>query len=227
MNDLDRKSPPMRCAHCGNSLPLDIVGKIDFHGNDSNLKSSDPGESYQLVWKILMCPTCNKETITKRFYYSGWFEIVKDENGFEMEVERYIDETLYPTNKHKFNHLPATVAKAYEIALRVLPIEPIAFAVFIGKTLECLCKDKNATSRGLAAKIKDLAKAGIIPQTLADIAQQLAAIRNDGVHEPEVHDISKDDALLLRDLCETILVYVYEAPEMLKQVEQLAKKVKT
>jgi len=216
MDDNNLTQEVMLCGHCGNTLQLKIKGEVrDF-------THPDPDEltDFEIIWRILICPNCEKETIIRQEWFSEWDEIVYVGNSISHWIPNIVIDVLYPKSRRNFAHLPEAVEDSYRIALKLLPIEPIAFAVFIGRTLEFLCKDKLAKGRTLEAKIKDLAGREIIPSTLADMAQKLRIIRNLGVHTDQLEEISNEDALLLRELCEAILEYVYEAPTMLRQVEE-------
>jgi hypothetical protein len=219
VSDYKLTPEPLQCGHCGNKLPLKIVGEVKWTVPESDEKGVNASE---FLWEILICPTCECETVRKRIWYPDLDDYDYDADTYEIigKTPYYQFEILYPTNKRSFHHLPKLVARSYEIALHVLPVEPIAFAVFIGRTLESICEDKNATGRNLQKKLDDLATKGIIPATLANMARHIREIRNSGVHDMTLENISREDALLLREFCEAILEYVYEAPAMLQQAEK-------
>jgi hypothetical protein len=60
-------------------------------------------------------------------------------------------------------------------------------------------------------KLNDLAVSGRMPQTLAQMGQQLRVIRNMGAHDAE-DEVTADDIPIILDLIEAILEYLYVAP---------------
>ena len=74
--------------------------------------------------------------------------------------------------------------------------------------------------------LKDLADRGELPSTILEMANKLRFFRNIGAHASDV-DLSKEDAKVLKELCDAILEYVYEAPAMLKQVEDRISQLKS
>lgn len=206
---------PMSCPHCGNKAPMFILcdckltEQVDFEVGDV------PGDyEYEYYrWRVLLCPSC-RDVCVLQDRQATWDEI-PDVNGDWRPVTTTT--FLYPMERRSFRHLPQTVAKSYGQAIKVLPVEPTMFAVAVGLTLEFLCEDRNAKGRNLAEKLGNLVQRNEIPKRLAEMAHGLRYFRNLGAHADI--EISRRDAETLRELCETILEYVYEAPAMLQQVQ--------
>lgn len=74
--------------------------------------------------------------------------------------------------------------------------------------------------------LKDLAKREGLPEVLVEMAHRLRFFRNIGAHADEI-EITRQDALALRDLCDAILEYVYEAPEKLRKVTERINELKS
>ncbi len=74
--------------------------------------------------------------------------------------------------------------------------------------------------------LNDLANRGEIPKLLIDMAHSLRYFRNIGAHASEI-ELDSRDAAILKDLCDTILEYVYEAPRKLKNVQDQINNMKT
>ena len=68
----------------------------------------------------------------------------------------------------------------------------------------------------LAERLKNLANSGRIPQTLAEMAQQLRLLRNLGAHDDEV---TEEDVPIILDFLEAILEYLYVAPAKIAAVQ--------
>lgn len=213
---------PEQCGHCGNRAPMFIVCEGKRIEREAVDDVPELGVEFEYVWQVLICPSCERVNIFQHYTCSEEEDISSD-GVWRRPVHT---ELLYPSTRRKFRHLPPSVSRSYEIALKLLLLEPIVFAVFAGRTLEFLCRDRNAQGSNLAEMLNDLAKRGEIPTVLTDMAHSLRFFRNIGAHASEI-EVSREDALALRDLCDTILEYVYEAPAMLRQVQERIKQLRT
>ena len=118
------------------------------------------------------------------------------------------------------------VSKAYTSAKNVRFVDPNAFAVLAGRTLEFVCEHEQAQGKVLADKLKYLADSGRIPQILARMCQQLRMLRNLGAHANE-DEVKQDDVPYILDFVTTILEYLYVAPTKVARLEErLARKPK-
>jgi hypothetical protein len=102
-------------------------------------------------------------------------------------------------------------------------VEPNAFAVMVGRTLETACNHENAQGRDLTTKLNHLASTGRIPKTLADMAHQLRQIRNLGAHDAE-DEVTEADVPIIQDFLEAILEFLYVAPAKIAAVQARLKK---
>ena len=222
-------SKPILCDHCGNrSRMLRICeGKYtQVFGSEFDVQQGYI-EDLERRWQVLLCSSCEGVIVLQN---SGWsteeYIVHVDEQGEEFWERPFRQKILYPSQRKQLSHLPPSVAKAYEIAIKVLPIEPISFAVFAGRTLEFVCKDKEAKGKNLKDQLDDLAKRGEIPEVLADMAHSIRFFRNYGVHANEIEAIYREDADDLRQLCETVLEYVYEFRPMIERVHKRLSELK-
>ena len=101
------------------------------------------GEGVKYKWQVLLCSSCDEVNVLQHTGRTAdEYVACVDPYDEETWVQPFSMEYLYPSTGSKFTHLPTSVSRSYEIALRLLPLEPIAFAVFAGRTLEFLCKDR-------------------------------------------------------------------------------------
>jgi hypothetical protein len=63
----------------------------------------------------------------------------------------------------------------------------------------------------------------IIPQTLAEMAQQLRQIRNLGAYDAN-DEVTEEDVPIIMDFLEAILEYLYVAPAKIAAVQARLKK---
>ena len=169
----------IECGHCGNTAPMEIKAEyVDTvsHGNPPYT------DEVTTRWDLLLCPVCRKPTL---------HETIWSPYDIEPETMAMIPEnkTLYPSPVATTEVLPETVRKSYKAALRVRNIEPNAFAVLIGRTLEFICQDKNAVGRDLNAKLDNLSDRHEIPERLAEIAHKIRIPLDDACQYPLVRKI--------------------------------------
>ena len=225
------------CGHCSNKALMYIIseGREQHSYEESDLDYTD---TY-----VLKCPTCNQYNVIGVTHYIDRdymdFKTTDMEglapSSMEYQYEHamayenavYIKEYyLYPINRRIFRNLPEDVEKSYKTARKLLNIESLACAVFIGRTLEFLCKDRKATGKTLEKMLGSLKDRGEIPDRILDIANSLRFFRNIGALADSEMDITKRDAETLMTLCEAILEYVYEAPALLQAAQEKADHLK-
>jgi hypothetical protein len=91
----------------------------------------------------------------------------------------------------------------------------------VGRTLEEICNHEKAPGKVLAEKIESLAASGRLPQVLADMVTNLRLLRNLAAHANENdYEIKEEDVPIIRDFIDTVLEYLYIAPEKIKKAER-------
>jgi Domain of unknown function (DUF4145) len=214
-----------RCGHCGNIGNCKIRASYNY-----DISCEAPDNYEQRIWLLLQCSACSRPLLfeitnfeEKRIEDLSKFPFMEImfSNGMSQDpvspdlFENYSmdNHILYPLEKSLSYSLPDEVRSAYSSALKVKYVEPNAFAVMIGRTLEVMCHHENANGKVLADKIKSLADSERIPQTLADMARQLRILRNSAVHaDKDKLDIKEEDVQIIHEFAEAILEYLYIAP---------------
>lgn len=176
-------------------------------------------------WEVLLCPACHKVTVLEHSSDSEHEFSDVDWSGKEVSHREISTVQLYPQSQRNFNNVPPSVDKSYQTAVRLMSYEPTACAVFVGRTLEFLCLDRKAKGNNLDQMLKDLAARKEIPDAILDMALNLKFFRNTGAHASNI-EVSKQDASVLIDICEVILVYVYEAAFLLQQTKERIAQIK-
>jgi Domain of unknown function (DUF4145) len=156
------------------------------------------------TWVLYECVSCSRPILRAEWYHEG--------------MEEYAFEWLLPTGQRDDSNLPSPVAKAWEAALAVRHVEPNAFAVLVGRTLEVISNEEAAIGTNLVAKLRWLADSGRIPGPLAEMAQKLRRIRNLGAHA-STDEIREGDVPVIYEFADAILEYLYRAPAKLAAVE--------
>lgn len=206
-----------KCGHCG----IDALMFTVCQGEHTLTEEHGLGSLWFTdFYQVLLCPSCNTVNLIKTSYDSeGSIPINEYEEDYEITVEY-----LFPRIKSgNFKNLPNLVEKSYAIATKLKKIEPIASVIFSRKSLEAICVDQKATGKDLYNLINDLAQKGLIPELLKEAAHSVRLLGNEGAHELDA-EVSADDAETLLALCDAIIGYVYEAPQLIQRIqERLAK----
>jgi hypothetical protein len=208
----------LKCRHCGNFAPMNIVASYYL---STKPEPHDPLEEYYdqyapnqgYNYELLLCLACEK--ITLREY---WEHDCIDPEDIEIE-------TLYPAQGVKLFYLPPSIQKAYEAALKARAIDANAYAILLGRMLEVVCEDREVKGNRLIDKLEALAKKGEIPNNLVGVAHGLRMLRNIGAHEP-LEGLSSDEIPILDDLSRAILEYIYIAPTLASQAVERSQRLK-
>jgi Domain of unknown function (DUF4145) len=199
-----------RCGHCGNDTTWEMHEPYTLaeeypHGTEE--------VSEHKVYSTLFCSTCLQPTL--RQTVGRYREIDADWLNISTTV-------LYPTASTQLSDLPAAIERKYKSALKVRYIEPNACAVLVGRTLEAACNHEKAQGKNLTQKLYFLANDGRIPNTLAEMAQQLKELRNLGAHDAE-HEVTNEDVPTIISFLEAILEYLSSLPQKLELYERDSK----
>ncbi len=200
-----------QCRHCGNRVVF--VQRDSYYQYRQGLPND--GESHR-QWLILECPVCAELTLEQIYYVLDDVAVQSEYRNFEISTQ-----VLYPPMR--VANLPEAIEKAYRAALKVRHVEPNACAVLVGRTLETVCRHEKAVGNTLADKLTTLANSGRIPQTLAQMAQQLRLIRNLAAHVAE-DEVTEQDVPIIIDFLEAILEYLYYAPSKIAALQARLKK---
>ena len=205
--DKQRFTEAIRCGHCGNHAPMKTVAEyrqVTTHSHEGAPFDWDEGP----FWELSKCPACGG-VVLRRGY---WHEHLSDETGPDYEV-------LYPAQRQEIEGLPKEIASAYAAALKVKPIDSNAFGVLLGRVLDLVSIEQKAEGDSLYNRLKDIARKGIIPERLADMAHGLRKLRNIGAHA-DLGELTPLEIPILESLIKAILEYVYSAQTMVSRVQE-------
>ena len=207
-----------QCYHCGNKTLMNVQCVVDqrFGGvqvNENLEPEFEMQEDYK--WKLLSCPVCHFLTL---------YQIYTDES---MQVERngeikqlYESQIIYPENRMILSEVPKQVASAFESALKIKKIDSKKCLISLRRTLELICKDKDARGSTLEAKINDLILNNIFPKDLENAFSVIREYGNSGAHS----QITLTDSQLneLIRILYSVIDYLYIIPrKSVKMKERL------
>ena len=204
----------LQCGHCGNQAPMEVVSQysaLQRYCDDSGSMEWDAGYIYELS----KCPACSG-IILRRYYW----------HDYAVDPSEIVYEELYPVANELPLGLPDEISKAYRAALKVRNIDANAYAVLLGRVLELVCVNRDATGDNLDNKLKNLSEKGEIPEKLVNVASGLRKLRNIGAHA-SVGELTEAEIPVLDKLTLAILDYVYSAPLLAREAESRLKKLKS
>lgn len=211
------------CPYCGaNRVGMPIFG-ISVPVRD--FFSSISQYEHYFAFVAASCPNCCRpvplivydEPHAVTTNYPSFTSRIADLKQYHGEVghKGFRDKVLYPSLEPTDipAHLPDNVAKAFRQAESNVarPDHEEAAATMYRRALELALKDRFPTYTGiLAARIKQLAKNSDIPQVMADWADEIRFIGNDGAHD--VDGVSADELQAIRGFTDAFLRYLITLP---------------
>jgi len=119
--------------------------------------------------------------------------------------------------------VPKKVADCYAAAVKVRAHSPDAFAGQVRRALEAICEDHGECKGQLHGRLERLAKRGILPQNLGDLAIELKNVLNVGAHagSGRIKDIHVS---VLGRLFLLVVDYLYGAPGRLQELRETLKR---
>lgn len=134
----------------------------------------------------------------------------------------------YPPSRLDFDstNVPAAVAKALEEAIACHASECyIAAAIMVRKTLEELCRDRQATGKNLKDRIKALQGKVVLPQELLDGVDELRLLGNDAAHveSQEFNQVGRPEVEVGIEFAKEVLKAVYQYSSLLGRLRALKK----
>ncbi len=194
------------CRHCGNKTKLDIVAKYNERYSDDFCCSID--------WLILKCCACN-EILFAKIYAGEDTQYVSEDGSIEWE-ENF--DTLYPVITYQNTNVPKKVNNAFLSAIKAQHIDDVICLIALRRTLEIICKDKNAKGRTLKDKILDLTNNGTFPVIINEASDILRILGNEAAHGD---DFEYDWSIVkeMVNFTQIIIEYVYVIPYRIEQIK--------
>lgn len=204
----------IKCGHCQNKAPMEVVADYSTVKDYDDPRSGVTWEAGSF-YELMECPACGEIALRRHFWHSG-----RMDETHEIKY-RY----LYPIDGIEIQGLPDKIESGYQAAQKVRNIDTNAYAVLLGRVLDLICDDRNASGDTLDKKLKSLSKRGEIPEKLVDISSGLRKLRNIGAHA-DLGELSSADLPVLDGLTRAILEYVYSAPLLITEAEKRLARLK-
>lgn len=203
----------LSCKHCGNISKMEIIGTITdtFRGDDPEFGYIN---FHGTKYSVLKCPACSKINIVSYF----WHDAMESDEEITYNI-LFPADTIYPVG------LPDKISDAFKAAEKAKSLDVNAYAILARKLLELVCLDRGAKRDTLANMLRELAKAGEIPEKLVRIASKLKDFGNIGAHANS-GELTLDEIPIVNALSIAILEYVYSAPFLATEAEHRLNAIK-
>ncbi len=148
-------------------------------------------------FRLVQCDTCSDVSLEVREDYGQGFEA----NSFSF---------VYPAPRRLHWHIPSGLRREWEEARACFESKAYtATAVMVRRTLEGTCRDQGVKERKtLAEGLKQLRAEGKIDGTLAEWANLLRVVGNEGAHYTG-KAVSREDAEDALSFAEALLDHIY------------------
>ena len=211
-----------KCSNCDNETLMEIHARNKIENGDLL------GDSYYYDEQVVLkCPSCKNYNIINAYWDSSYGKVTESKKYEDIYCGDNVYETiLYPVVSELSNGangiVPNDILKTFRKSLELKPVDSESCLVKLRKTLELICKDKNAIGRNLNDKLKKLFELGILPPTLKSASNITRKLWNMGAHESDI-EISTTELSSTIKLVEYIIKYIYIIPN---EIEILEKKIK-
>jgi hypothetical protein len=212
MADLSQKqfTGQIKCGHCQNKVRMEIVTE---HSEVQSHEEQDFQWDAGWVYQVAKCPACSGITFRRYGYHDAL-----DPGDYEFQC-------LFPHGGKPLRGLPPRIHAGFEAAQRVRNIDANAYGVLLGRVLDAVCVDRQASGATLDQRLKSLADKGEIPSKLVKVAAGIRKLRNIGAHA-DLGELTESDLPVLDELTRAILEYVYTAPLLATEAEERFAKLK-
>lgn len=178
------------CPKCGEPSKGSVRGSAVAYNPDAG----PPSE-----FSLLLCSRheCQEPIVQVREDYGP---------GFEADSPAI----YYPAPRRLSTAVPTPLRKAFDEARTCCQARAyLATLVMVRRTLEGTCADQGSNKRNLAASLKDLQSSGKIDGLLAEWADLLRLVGNEGAHFSLDANVSAQDAEDALDFAEALLDHLY------------------
>ncbi|MBP1970763.1 hypothetical protein J2Z83_002899 [Virgibacillus natechei] len=207
----------LTCYHCGNKTSMKSVAEYKYTDDDEiwdyRFSYERPVHVVSLTkwWMMYICPVCKEVTLELA---------TSNSEEFHPSGARIVEEKIiYPTINNDNKYIPNGVSDAFSAALKVKNLDGAICVLALRRTLERMCKHKEAKGKDLFEKLKFLENEKILPPIINEISYILRKEGNSAAHADGV-EFDTQTVLLLIDFTKTILDYVYTLPEKINNAQK-------
>lgn len=206
------------CNNCGNKGVLKYISS--FEHNDGQNDYDEYGNicGFTLfettTWFFFECLICHNPILVSEYECMGMH------NG-ESDLK-----CVYPLINIDYTGVPDNIKTAFESAIRTKGIDYAICLLSLRRTLEMICKDKNAEGKTLVQKIEFLVEQKVLPEMMMDACWIVRQNGNDAAHGDDVIFTYRDVNETLNYVA-TIINYLYSMPIKIAKLKHSIEKRKS
>ncbi len=180
------------CPHCEQPSSAKAKGRVEWNGVDEDGDTVDPPTEFILY----QCQRCGRPSLESRMDFGAGFE--DDDPSLEFPAPRRLSYSIPQPLRREWEEARTCFgAKAYS-----------ACVVMVRRTLEGTSADQGVSKKNLAGALQELQKQGRIDGMLADWANALRVLGNQGAHFTG-KAVSREDAEDSLAFTEALLDHIY------------------
>jgi len=180
------------CPHCERPALASVRGVAVWDGLDKEgIPKEPPAE-----WMLLQCSECGLVSVQVRADYG---------DGFDEDDPLIV----FPESRHLSFKIPASLRREFEEAQGCFSAKAYgATVVMVRRVLEGTCKENNVQERTLVKSLHKLKEDGLIDGTIAEWADALRLLGNEGAHYTG-RPVARNDAEDALAFTEALLDHIY------------------
>lgn len=189
------------CSHCGNSGILELIACFDtpyqrgIFGNPLLEAAIDHKE-----WYLFQCPVCKNPTLVSKYMPAA---------GIPLNYSGVMYE--FPATNVHYDGVPQKIKTAFDSAVKTKGIDRAICILSLRRTLEMICKDKDAKGKTLEEKINDLIAKKILPEMMSDACWIVRQSGNDAAHADDVIFTEREVDEII-EYVSVVINYLYSMP---------------
>ena len=211
------KDKILTCYSCGNKGVMKYIG--GFNNSDYAEEYDEYGEViyHQLIedteWTLFECPICHNPVLFSEYTCAGM------PDGYSDTKIEFPDLNIH--NKG----VPEKIRTSFLAAARTRGIDRAICLLSLRRTLEMICKDKNAEGKNLENKISDLVQKKILPEMMNDACWVLRQLGNDAAHADDIV-FTESEVRECIEFVSIIINYLYSMPTRVEELRNRIEKRK-
>ncbi len=207
------------CPRCGKQSSFDIGGSfpITFDGGYSiHIADNKQQPTYNEQCSVLICRHCSQGTAVIEEQWIGETRAKDSKVGGNISWRGLHWWPLPNSSIH--SAIPPEIASSFNEANRAVSANcPRAGAVMARRTLEAITVERGVSNGTLNQRLKDMEVSGKLHKSLADWANEVRLIGNDGAHFDPIKNVSISDANDIINFISELLNYIYILPSELSR----------
>ena len=215
MSDIEKRT--YTCYSCGNTGILQKIAAFDnpVYEYDQNAYGVVIGQFLveNTEWYLFRCPVCGNPVLVSVYGFNGMSDDFEDVS------------VAYPKIDICYEGVPTNIKNAFESAVKTKGIDKAICLLSLRRTLEMICKDKNAVGRDMESKIKNLIEEKVLPEMMTDACWIVRQSGNDAAHADDVYFTEYEVQEAIKYVA-IIIDYLYSLPVRMSKLRSRIEKRK-